>query len=188
MTPVEFVAGLAEVMSVEQTGIVTVDRVLAKAGLRKIARGKFRPDITLTEGLQVMLAWAGSHNLTHAVRELERLQTLFYFCDESSQTVDADFIKIFGIPSSGLSGTSLFDILSLATRSLGAGGYPAKNLNVVVEKQGGVSLVFVTERGRITLRFIETGKFEFRPRRNVQVTVAISGAVLKWIYDVTEGV
>lgn len=54
MTPTEFVAGLAEVMGVTHTEIATVDRALAIKGLRQIARGRSRPDMTLREGLSAL--------------------------------------------------------------------------------------------------------------------------------------
>ena len=47
MTPTEFATGLADVMGVGRTEIATVDRALAKHGLRRIARGRHRPDINL---------------------------------------------------------------------------------------------------------------------------------------------
>ena len=74
MTPTEFNASVAEVMSVERTEIATVDRSLAKHGLRQLARGRYRPDISLREGVQFICAWAAAKSLTLAADDVQRLE------------------------------------------------------------------------------------------------------------------
>jgi hypothetical protein len=186
----EFVSELAEVMGVAQTELATVDRVLAKKGLRQIARGRFRPDITLEEGLQILLAWAGTEALTQAADELERLQHFCLVEHELTIEDDAGFEIIFGSKYNDLAGESFFELLILAARNLGRDKYPPEGLWLVVEKKGGVDINYRSSNRRKHLNLGYFGKFEFpKPgsQRNVSVSVRISGRVLKWLFDVTEG-
>ncbi|NNU81360.1 hypothetical protein HMH01_13025 [Halovulum dunhuangense] len=196
MTPTEFVAGLAEVMGVEKTELATVDRALAKRGFRTLARGRSRPDITLQEGLQIAFAWAGAKHVTTAADEVERLQRFFLVTvvqgglfEGGEETVKADkyFREVFGADPRDLNGMGFLDVLAIAARSLGTGKVPEKSMQVIITKGGMVGLSYQRDQKRPQLRFAEGGKFEFRQQPNVRVTFEISGAVLKWIFDVTEG-
>lgn len=193
MTSNEFVAGLAEVMGVERTELATVDRALAKRGFRQIARGRFRPDITLTEGLLIAVAWAGSKNLTLAADEVERLENFALSEDEPRNEVETDFINIFGGERLELSGRSFVDLLVRVARNLGIGKYEADKIWVSVVKQGGVDISFCSGYIRKYPRFMDFNKLELpvkgrsHSRHNVKVKVQISGVVLKWIFNVTEG-
>ena len=186
----EFVTSLSEVMRVQHTELATVDRALAKQGLRQIARGRFRPDITLQEGLQIILAWAGTESLTLAAEELERLKTFGLVANEPTISEDDEFASIFGAKHNELEGEGFFELLLRASRNLGHEAYPSNDVWVTVQKNSGVDISYRSGSRRITLRFSRFAKFEFRKPgevTNVVVSVRISGRVLKWLFDVTEG-
>ncbi|QFT62760.1 hypothetical protein [Roseivivax sp. THAF30] len=187
MTSNEYVTGLAEVMGVERTELATVDRALAKRGLRQVARGKSRPDINLIEGVRIALAWAGAQKLTEAADEVERLGQFFYTNDEPQNVVDAEFINLFGSKSEEFTGTNFWNMIVFATRRVGAEAYPSSKLQVHVTKNSGIEIKLLSGVRPVTVWFQFLGAFAFRKRRNVETTVSISGDVLKWIYDVTEG-
>ena len=187
MTSAEFIAGLAEIMGVERTELATVDRALAKAGLRQISRGRFRPDITLEEGLRIAVAWAGAENLTEAAEEVRRLKHFALYEEGPRAVADVDFVGIFGKEPMEVAGQNFWQLLVLAARSLGLGEYKAEDLTVIVEKRGNVDIKYGSMFSRRSLCFSDFNKFEFRKRSNVTISVRISGNVLKWIFDVTEG-
>lgn len=199
MTSKDFVSGLAGIMGVEKTELATVDRALAKAGLREVARGRYRPDITLHEGLKIVLAWAGGRKLTEGADEIDRLKHFFVtqgdYRDPSHTTSEKDtpeFRKIYGTSEARLGGQSLFEVLAIATKAVGKGEFTPENYWINVQKNGPVELVhtegFLKKR-RLCLDYL--GKLDWPQegieKPNVTYTISISGAVLKWIYDVTEG-
>lgn len=191
MTPTDFVAGLADVMGVEQTELATVDRALAKRGLRQIARGRFRPDVTLSEGLQIVMAWAGARNLTMAAEEVERLKNFTCYQDEPIEPVkpaDADELQLYGCQLHELTGLSFLAVAEIAAIGVGKRGFPQERMFVSLEKNGAVSIGYRDNLSTRSLYFVDLGKFEFKRRvqPTVTLTVTISGPVLKWIYDVTE--
>ncbi|SLN58721.1 hypothetical protein ROG8370_02678 [Roseovarius gaetbuli] len=193
MTPRDFVAGLSEVMEIERTELATVDRALAKKGLRQLARGRFRPDITLTEGVQLACAWAGAENLTLAASEVGRLNG-FVALTELVDEEDQFFAQLFGYGPREVPSKTFLDLVSMAARQLGAGKYPAKELWVNIEKCCSVDIIYRDDSGRTNLLFEypffscpPEGISIFEHRRNVKVRVTINGAVFKWIFEVTEG-
>lgn len=188
MTPSGFVAGLADVMDVPRTELATVDRSLAKNGLRQVARGRFYPDINLNEGLQIALAWAGAKNLTNAAEEVRRLKEFVVIGVEDTEPkrpVDEEFLNIFGLERNEISGMNLFAVARLVACSAGAGGFPANVFSIRIEKNGGVEVGYGPGIHRKTLGFVKLGKFDHRTSPNVKVFVELSGAVLKWIFDAT---
>lgn len=187
MISTEFVAGLADVMGVERTELATVDRALAKRGMRQISRGRFRPAITLEEGLSIVLGWAGTRNLTLAADEVERLQRYALHVEEPAYEDDGAFVQIFGATQEEMAGETFQKLLVQAARNLGAGRYEPRDLWVSIEKAGGVDISYRTGSRRVTLSFFHLGKFDFGSPLPVRVTVHITGVVLKWILDVTEG-
>lgn len=194
MTPTEFVAGLAEVMEVQRTELATVDRALAKKGLRRIARGRARPDINLMEGVQIACGWAGAKNLTDAAEEIERQRNFVvsrdYQADELGIVYDFDieYRAAFGMSLKELSGKNFLEVVSLAASQSGAGAYPENDLWISVEKGGGVGLGYRHANRKQTLGFFNFNKQKlFGPQKPVSVTVKVRGPVLKWISDVTEG-
>ncbi|MDA3887913.1 MAG: hypothetical protein PF443_03720 [Allgaiera sp.] len=187
MTPKDFVTGLAAAMGVAHTELATADRSMAKSGLRQLARGRARPDITLEEGVQLACAWAGAESLTMAADEVNRLKG-FVLATEPTPSIEDDCKAIFGAERHEPSGMHFLDAASAITRQLGAERYPAKNIWIGVEKRGPVEIGFWSSRGWVKLRFVELSDgFAFSQRPNVSVTVSIRGPVLKWIFDVTEG-
>lgn len=192
MKSVEFVEALADIMEVERTELATVDRALAKAGLRQVARGKSRPDITLQEGLQIAFGWAGVKNLTEAAEEIERLMR-FEIVDEEPETrSNQAYIKAFGGEKRDLAGQNFLDVAAKVARSLGDGKLEPRDVWVSIEKDGEPSIhykrnIFQKNEDRASALFVGFGKLRLFSPRKVKVTVEISGQVLKWIHDVTEG-
>lgn len=194
MTPTEFVAGLAEVMEVPRTELATVDRALAKQGLRQLARGRSRPDITLMEGIQIMCAWAGAKNLTNAADEVERQRRFVLSRDFDADELgivyefDIEYQEPLGASLNELSGKNFLEIVALVAGQLRKGRHPDEDLWLSIEKGGLVGLGYKYGDGKRTLRFLDLNKQTFfGPRPNVTINVVIKGPVLKWIYDVTEG-
>ena len=187
MTSNEYVIGLAEVMGVERTEIATVDRVLARRGFRQLARGKSRPDINLTEGVQIALAWAGAENLTRAADEIERFYASEFDENQSQKITSPEFFQLFGEDPSQLAGVNFLDVLITATRGIGTRNYIPSQLHVHVTKKGGMTISFIANGREIAVRFKDPRANSLRKRPNVETTVSISGEVLKWIYDAAEG-
>jgi len=201
MTPTEFVTGLADVMGVGRTEIATVDRALAKHGLRQIARGRHRPDINLREGVQLVCAWAGANNLTLAADEVKRLERFVPDVvppDEYALTkrTNAAFPDIFGMEEHELYGWNYLDIVSMIARQLAAGTFPADRLWIAIEKGGSPEVRYSVDLRTRSLQFTEIPtKFAFKTNKgpetasdvNVKITASIRGPVLRWIYEVTEG-
>ena len=147
MTPTEFATGLADVMGVGRTEIATVDRALAKHGLRQIARGRHRPDIDLKEGVQLVCAWAGADNLTLAAEEVKRLERFVPNVtppDEYALTkrTNTEFPKIFGMEEHELYGVNYLDIVTMIARQLVAGTFPAERLWMAIEKGASPEIKF----------------------------------------------
>lgn len=192
MTPTDFVAGLAEVMDVHQTELATVDRALAKEGLRKIARGRFRPDVTLKEGIQIACAWAGAENLTAAANEVLRLKEFVLVQNDPTEPSTNEFYQLYGQPLNKLRGRNFIDIVVLAAAGVGQRQFDPGRLFLRLEKRGGVEIGYRLNLRDHPLYFQCLGEFDLETSlksnpRNVSVIVEISGRVLKWIYDVTEG-
>jgi len=193
MTPTEFIEGLAEVMKVQRTELATVDRALAKHGLRQIARGRSRPNIKLIEGIQIACAWAGATKLTDAAKEIERQRNCFVSRDRDADELgieypfDIKFHEVLGGNLKGLDGKNFLDVVAIVTRQIGRNKYPSRDLGVSIEKEESVEIFWKTEDGKAQVFFQElSARPVFRPR-NVVVKVVILGQVLKWIYDATEG-
>ena len=187
MTSNEYVTGLAEIMGVERTELATVDRALAKRGFRQIARGKFRPDITLREGLQIALVWAGAEKLTEAADEVERLTMHQVASIEPTIQTSDDFFSLFGCSAQELSRAKFLDVMIRVTRSIGLRKFDASKVDVSLTKNGGVDLKYLSRQKRLSLRFLDLNPISLSGRPNVQTTVTIAGKVFNWIYDVTEG-
>ena len=201
MTPTEFVTGLADVMGVGRTEIATVDRALAKHGLRQIARGRHRPDMNLKEGVQLVCAWAGADNLTLAADEVKRLER--FVPDvippdeyEPTKITNPDFPDIFGMEEHELYGVNYLDIVSMIARQLAAGTFPAERLWIAIEKGAAPEIRYSMDLRTQSLEFTElSDNFAFKanngagtdPGINVKITASIRGSVLRWIYEVTEG-
>ncbi|MDW3118901.1 MAG: hypothetical protein R8G60_14830 [Roseovarius pacificus] len=198
MTPTEFVDGLAAVMEVERTELATVDRALAKQGLRQIARGRARPDITLREGLQIVCAWAGAKKLTDAAEEVKRLE--HYHSDavskEKSENTKRDkdsFGSDFVREHEDLNGKNFFVVLSEIVRWLGEEERKAERLWVSIQKGGKPEIHYDCKfPKKKSLGFVWCGKLDLFnnkkvPPKPVEITASIRGTVLKWIFDVTEG-
>jgi len=200
MTPTEFVTGLAEAMNVERTELATVDRALAKQGMRQIARGRSRPDITLKEGVQIVCAWAGAQKLTGAANEVERLKGYrprsipddeYEAITRKSKTV----ASIFGEEENQLYDMNFIEVVVWVTRQLGAKEEAADRIWLAIEKGGVPEITYKPSLSTVRLEF---RKFPIKldwttrqqgqtPKKNVTITSAVRGAVLKWIFDVTEG-
>lgn len=189
MTPTEFVSGLADVMDVPMTELATVDRALAKEGLRRIARGRSRPAINLVEGLQIICTWAGVKKLTDAADELARLRNFHAETDGLSDRHLDQHQAAFGTTLREISGRSFLEVMRRAARQLGDGNYSQNDLDVSIQKGGTVELFYKRGAFKASLRFVDLNTQPIiRPRGNVSVTVVIRGPVLKWVYDVTEEV
>lgn len=196
----DFVTGLAEAMQVEPTELATVDRSLAKAGLRQVAKGRYRPDISLLEGLQVVFGWAAASKLTAAADEINRLK-LFRASrgdvldpdDPDEGFEDPHFLDIYGCPQFKLAGENVFTVAVIVARTLGAGGYNPEKFWARVDRGGGVYFAHGGLFHHRGLSFDNLGaKYDFEQKSKrtivpVRTTVAVSGAVLKWVFDVTEG-
>lgn len=204
MTPIEFATSLADVMGVGRTEIATVDRALAKRGLRQIARGRHRPDINLKEGVQLVCAWAGADNLTLAAEEVKRLERFVPNVtppDEYALTkrTNAEFPKIFGVEEHELYGVNYLDIVAMIARQLATGSFPAERLWIAIEKGASPEVRYSVDLRTQSLRFTELQtKFAFKANKgsetgsdlsdiNVKITASVRGSVLRWIYEVTEG-
>ena len=201
MTPTEFATDLADAMGVGRTEIATVDRALAKRGLRQIARGRHRPDINLREGVQLVCAWAGADNLTLAAEEVKRLERFVPNVtppDEYALTkkTNADFPNIFGMEEHELYGVNYLDIVTMIARQLAAGTFPPERLWIAIEKGAAPEVRYSLDLKTQSLEFTEIPtKFAFKTNKgsetgsevNVKITASIRGSVLRWIYDVTEG-
>lgn len=197
MTPTEFVAGLADVMNVPHTEIATVDRALAKQGMRQIARGRARPDVTLREGLQILCAWAGAKKLTDAPEEVKRLE--HYHPNaipedeyEGNKRSAKLFGSDFGKEESDLYGKDFITVVSEVAQWLGAGELPPDLIRVSIQQGGEPKISYDWQFQTKRLKFDWYGKLDFpnqnkAPAKPVRITASISGTVLKWIFDVTEG-
>lgn len=187
MTPTEFASGLADVMDVPMTELATVDRALAKGGLRRIARGRSRPAINLMEGLQIVCAWAGVRKLTDAAEELARQRNFHVDTDGLSDKHLREFQPAFGATLGEISGSSFLEVVRLSARQVGAGNYPPKDLSITIQKSGAVEIDYKRGTTQSSLRIFDlNNQTVFQPRGNVSIKVVIRGSVLKWIYDVTE--
>ena len=202
MTPTEFATSLAEVMAVERTEIATVDRALAKHGLRQLARGRYRPDITLREGVQLVCAWAAARNLTLAAEEVQHLercvpQVMTAVEHDFTGRKNPHFPAIFGKEEHELEGINFLEILSMLARQLAAGKFPANHVWVALEKGGAPRIEYRADFVPRILQFTcFPAAFAFKvnrdlepePEINVKITTSISGSVLKWIQEATDGV
>lgn len=204
MTPTEFATGLADVMGVGRTEIATVDRALAKHGLRQIARGRHRPDISLREGVQLVCAWAGADNRTLAADEVKRLERFVPNVtppDEYAVTKrpDSAFPDIFGMEEHELYGVNYLEIVTMIARQLASGTFPPERLWITIEKGAAPEIRYSMNLKTRSLQFTEiSDDFAIKankgaetdpdiPDINVKVTASIRGPVLQWIYEVTEG-
>lgn len=198
MRPTEFVAGLAEVMGVSHTEIATVDRALAKQGLRRIARGRSRPDVTLQEGVQIVCAWAGARNLTEAADELGRLKRYELQQNppgehETTTSKTNAFASLFDTEISDLYGLDFIELTSWLACQLGSEKRPANHVWLSIKKGGAPELScespFVKEKLLFHEFPVKVDMFSKSraPRPNVTLTASVRGPVLKWIFDVTEG-
>lgn len=201
MKPAEFVAGLADFMGVARTEIATVDRALAKDGLRQIARGRHRPDVTLKEGVQIVCAWAGARKLTDAAAEVKRLEMFIPHSippDEYEVMVEVHakkgkktFSNLLGLEENHLDGRSFIYVVSWLAEQLGSEKYPAKNFWVWIEKGGNPKIGYYQMLRTHYLEFQELSENFFLrgpPKCNVKVSTALHGPVLKWIFDATKEV
>lgn len=197
MTPADFVSGLALAMKVERTELATVDRALAKGGLRQIARGRSRPDINLVEGIQIVCAWAGVEKLTDAAEEVTRLEQ---YCPDAVPDDEYELTKKrkplfgsdFGEEEKDLYGRNFFAVLCEVARWLGEERLEAKRVNFSIERGGPPEISYDWELEKRKLGFAWYGKLKLfqekkTARAPVVITASIRGPVLKWIYDVTEG-
>jgi hypothetical protein len=202
MTPTEFNASVAEVMSVERTEIATVDRALAKHGLRQLARGRYRPDISLREGVQLICAWAAAKSLTLAADDVQRLERCMPQVTTASDYEytghkNSRFPELFGREEFELEGVNFLDVTSMLANQLAAEKFPANRVWISLEKGGVPGIEYDADFKTQYLRFScfpktfslkqKTGS-KPEPAINVRVTTSINGAVLKWIHEVTEGV
>lgn len=193
MTPTEFVSGLAEVMDVPTTELSTVDRALAKKGLRRLARGRSRPDIDLMEGIQIACAWAGAKKLTDAAREIERQRKCIISRDHKADELgvvyefDTEHQEAFGASLRDLTGKNFLDVVALAAGQVGKNRYSAQDLWISIEKEDRVRIFYKTRRGKVEESFDDLSDRPVLRSRKVKVIVEIEGSILKWIYDVTEG-
>lgn len=198
MKNTEFAAGLAKVMKVPHTEIATVDRALAKAGRRQLARGRFRPDVTLREGVQIVCGWAGANKLTNAAEEVKRLEHYHPkpITEDENKTIQraADlFGSDFGEEEKNLYGKDFFEVLSEVARWIGEEKLDADRVLMSIEKGGVPSISYTPEFFQTRkLAFVWFGKLNlFGAKKEtpapVIMTASIRGSVLKWIFDVTEG-
>lgn len=198
MTPTEFVAGLADIMDVERTEIATVDRTLAKHGMRQLARGRYRPDVTLREGVQIVCAWAAAQNLTDSAAEVERLKRFHAntIPPDEYELVKAKYKSFtidLGDTDNQLYGREFLWVVSWVAQQLGTTKFPAKDIWVSIEKAGSPQIIYRTGLKSERLSFMDFGKkFELgqnaeSPQNNVKTITEFRGSVLKWIFDVTEG-
>ena len=184
----EFIAGLAEVMQVESTELATVDRALAKQGLRQLARGRFHPDITLEEGVQLVCAWARAANLTQAADEVRRLELCVMPTDGFAESTLQEVVDPFGAKLEDLSDRNILELMSRLARRLGEGKYPDRDVWVTIQKDGPAEICYGGRFHPTRMVFKDLPeKFEFKSPATVTVSVTIYGPVLKWIYDATEG-
>ena len=194
MTPTEFVSALASVSDVERTELATVDRALAKQGLRRLARGRSRPDINLMEGIQILCAWAGAKKLTDAAQEIERQRNFVVSRDHEADELgvvyefDTEYLELLGGSLRELSGRNFLEIVAIVAEQLREGAYPEKDIWLSIEKGGSVEVVHKHKGGDQTIYFTDLNKKTlFQPRPHVTINVVIEGPVLKWIHDKTEG-
>ena len=151
------------------------------------------PDIKLIEGIQIACAWAGAKKLRDAAEEIERQRNCFVSRDRSADELgvvyehDTKHHEVLGGCMNDLDGMNFLDVVALVTRQIGADRYPAADLSVAIEKDGGVGISWKTERGKAQVFFDDSSRRPLFQPRYVNVTVVIRGPVLKWIYDVTEG-
>ncbi|SDJ31022.1 hypothetical protein [Lutimaribacter saemankumensis] len=188
MKPKEFIAGLADAMQVESTELATVDRALAKQGLRQLARGRFHPDITLKEGVQLVCAWARATNLTQAADEVRRLELCVMPTDGLADSTLNEVVDPFGATLKDLSDSNILDAVTRLARQLGEKNYPDQKVSVTIEKNGPAEIFYggLFDTKRLVFEDLPE-KFEFKSPATVTVSVTIHGPVLKWIYDATEG-
>ncbi|MEQ9258409.1 MAG: hypothetical protein RIG84_04860 [Roseovarius sp.] len=204
MKHTEFIASLADLMEVERTELATVDRALAKAGMRQLSRGRYHPDVTLEEGVRLVCAWAGSQSLTLAAQDVDRLEHCTLEAqppDEHALTprFDPEFEKIFGVSEQDLANLSFLEVMFRITRHIGSGLPDTKDLEdlwIEIEKGGAPEIIYTRFPvvGRVSFRKLhKTLDFDPKTQRTrppkplVKITTSISWPVLKWIFDVTEG-
>lgn len=198
MTPTEFTEGLADVMGVAGTELATVDRSLAKHGLRQLARGRHRPDITLTEGVQLACAWAGAVSFTRAAHEVERLDRIIYQTEflpgdpplkGRRAEIDQDLTALFGAGARQLHGRVFLDMVEMLARQLSAGTFPEDRVTVAIRKGDTAFIEYRRDFRRQMVQFSHHKPITFgmpkQPPR-VVIEVRIPGPVFRWIFDATE--
>jgi hypothetical protein len=139
------------------------------------------------EGLQIAFAWAGALKLTQAAEEIERLKRLKVTDPEPETRSSEAYVLAFGGKRADLVGKDFLEMAAIVACRLGQGLFEAHHIEVEIAKQGDVVIHYKSGRERTWLVFFYFGKARLFSPRPVRVTVDISGKVLKWIYDVTEG-
>lgn len=189
----EFNVNLARITGFDETQVRTVDRALADAGLRQKASGRNLPDITLVEGVTLLLALCGAMKLTSS----DQLATTYRSFAanspfsltgvsvnrmEEDQLPDDFMKKHFGFDKAALFGPerlNLIGAVSILCRHL-AHEYNGEAY-VGVEVQIGSFVSIQCDTGRMQMQIHFSGVMDAAGIPGVETLRRIRPEVLAWI-------
>ena len=176
----EFNVNLAAITGFEETQVRTADRVLSDAGLRTKAVGRSLPDVTLGEGVRLLMALCAAKNVTAADRvahDLSRFSLLRF--DAPLEVAEKIAKACFGVSFASLQQMNPIEAVGYACRHLAAGNYPTGTVWLEVEV-GGVVLIQCEGQG-VNLELQFTGAQDYTGFPGVQTIRRVRPNVLGWI-------
>lgn len=176
MNSVEFADALAAFMKCEATQLRTVNRALAKAGLREKSRGRHRPDVSLREALLLLLGWAGADNFVESAKSAEYQASLEGFRPANDELCPL----LFGKEFSDLDCPSFIDALEMICRRIPGGLVDVEELFIRIEHDGISSVGVWRDGSRFSDMHFSGVSDNVGPSRYFRI-VEIHGAVLEWI-------
>lgn len=144
MNALQFVKGFADRFDLDHASLRVIDRALADAGLRKKAKGRHRPDISLKEGIGFVFAVLANQNPTQAAKsavELANFHLLYSGPKHSRHKAVVKLGRLINRPAAELMFAPLFDVVFDLCRRFP--DHPRLGLELSVHRNaGGASLMF----------------------------------------------
>jgi hypothetical protein len=195
MTPRDFISGLSEVTGLEETELMTVDKVLADRGMRGKSRGRAFHHVTTKEGIFILLGVLGSRRLLSAdqvVRDLIK----FSLDPGSVEAMRAcqNLDQIIGLSADEVAGSTLIDVLASVASHL-----RSQHLLGHLKKTGGAITLRVAVDGPVLLS-VDAESFDGSRQRcelsffgstdnqsgDARREASVSHRTLAWIGDVSD--
>lgn len=177
----EFVERLAEVLGEPAPMVRAIDRALAEADLRAKGRGTNAPDMSVRDGLTILLGVLGARTASRAdedVKDMARFQFLVHGAIIEHGTLDA-LPSAVGMALSEIEGQPIIDVLSrIASHLAETGEGWGADVWLEVEIGGPIALQF--RHGDITGELIFVGATSIR-RTALRRIATVDGSVLAWI-------